>query len=306
MSEVGSQSEEGQASGMANRGNRAAGSPANPAPPAGNDGMGQLAEMLGRLLQQQGPARDQFKAPQYDGTTDVELFIQQFSDVARANQWLDGTVLLKLRASLIGNAVECGRGATVQAAFDALRARFGLTVRQARDQLGSLRKQPKSTLYEHGTLVEKLVRIAYPDMLPASQLDMVLDVFSRSLDNRYLQRHLLAVAPATIDAAVRVSEEYLQVGSGYKAGGQRLAVVDQEDKEDLTEILDKLMAMVESNAKAIAQMQKQAPPTSDWKSRPKKPIACYDCGGGHFVRDCPNKKAVQAVETEQGNEDSSC
>ena len=33
--------------------------------------------------------KDAFKAPKYDGTGDVELFLQQFSDVAEANKWTD-------------------------------------------------------------------------------------------------------------------------------------------------------------------------------------------------------------------------
>ena len=48
-----------------------------------------LAEAIEALVEHQcrepGPALPVFKAPQFDG--DVEYYIQQFVDVAAANQW---------------------------------------------------------------------------------------------------------------------------------------------------------------------------------------------------------------------------
>jgi hypothetical protein len=82
-------------------------------------------------------------------------------------------------------------------------------------------------------------------------------------------------------------------------------------KDDTQSILDKLLTMVEQNSKAISNLRSQ--PTRDkggssGKPRPKsKLIACYGCGGDHFLRDCPTRKAVGAIESETaGNEESSC
>ena len=50
-----------------------------------------LAEAIEALVERQcrepGPALPVFKAPQFDGDGDVEYYIQQFVDVAAANQW---------------------------------------------------------------------------------------------------------------------------------------------------------------------------------------------------------------------------
>ena len=49
-----------------------------------------LAEAIEALVERQcrepGPALPVFKAPQFDGDGDVEYYIQQFVDVATANQ----------------------------------------------------------------------------------------------------------------------------------------------------------------------------------------------------------------------------
>ena len=49
-----------------------------------------LAEVIEALVERQdratGPALPAFKAPQFDGDGDVEYYIQQFVDVAAANQ----------------------------------------------------------------------------------------------------------------------------------------------------------------------------------------------------------------------------
>ena len=49
-----------------------------------------LIEAIEALVERQGrepgPAMPAFKAPQFDGEGDVECYIQQFTDVATANQ----------------------------------------------------------------------------------------------------------------------------------------------------------------------------------------------------------------------------
>ena len=57
-----------------------------------------------------GPSRSNFKAPQYQGEGDVDLFITQFRDVALANEWSSQESTLHLRSALTGKAIGCGRG----------------------------------------------------------------------------------------------------------------------------------------------------------------------------------------------------
>ena len=72
--------------------------------------------------------------------------------------------MLHLRDSLRESAEDCGRAATVQAIYAALRARFGLSPREARSRLGVLRKDSRTSLQEHASEVERLVNIAYGDL----------------------------------------------------------------------------------------------------------------------------------------------
>jgi len=127
---------------------------------AGEDGVGRLAELLEGLLRDR-PDRPRYKAPEFDGTQDVELFIRQFQDVARANEWNQEATLLHLRRALIGKAHDCGDSATTADILAALRLRFGITARQARDKLRYLVKESKQSWHEFGMTVEKLVNIAF-------------------------------------------------------------------------------------------------------------------------------------------------
>ena len=68
-----------------------------------------MTDILERLAITREPATPQFQAPHYDGTGDVETFIQQFRDVVGANRWPDGAALLHLRQPLDGDAKDCGR-----------------------------------------------------------------------------------------------------------------------------------------------------------------------------------------------------
>ena len=97
-----------------------------------------LAEVLDRLANRPMMQAPQFKAPQYTGQEDIEYFISRFEEIAEANEWRPAATLLHLRDSLRDSAEECGCAATVQAVYAALRARFGLSHREARSRLSVL------------------------------------------------------------------------------------------------------------------------------------------------------------------------
>ena len=120
-----------------------------------------LTDILERLAMPQGPATPHFKPPRYDGTGDVETFIQQFRDVIDANQWPDAAALLHLRQALEGDAKDCGHPTELEEVFDNLRARFGLTPREARHRLNIEKKGFKTTLQEHASNIRSLVDVAY-------------------------------------------------------------------------------------------------------------------------------------------------
>lgn len=290
-------------------------------PAEGEDGIARLTHMLAGMLGNRG-GDAQFKAPKFDGTQDVELFIRQFTDVQNANGWNAHAALLHLRRALESKATDCGDGQDVNHVFTNLRARFGLTARQARDRLGHLRKESRQSYHEFGALIERLVNIAYVDLPAASRTEIALDNFGRSLDNRALQRHLLAVPPVTIAAAVRTAEEFMQVGTGTvptnrhrmtaiygdeeaEEPAQQLALVErQRPRED--DRLEALTALVQRNSESIAKLldklnDKEKTNSDRGPARRARKLECFECGGEHFRRDCPQFIQKNRTGTAQGN-----
>lgn len=193
---------------MANRGGR----PAQAAAGADND-IGRLANILEHALGNN--PRNAFKPPCYDGKGDVELFIGKFADVIQANNWDANTAHLNLRLSLEKEAQECARGDNVADIFGNLRARYGLSQRQARDKLVVVRKEPGQNFHALGVEVLKLVRIAYPQMGQNHQEDIAVETIKRCIENRSLARHLLHGGPElnTVAGICRAADDYIQAGT---------------------------------------------------------------------------------------------
>ena len=91
--------------------------------------MGRLADVLERMWAEPRrapvPPPNRFKAHGMKGKGDVKFFIQQFGEVAEANEWTAEAAILYLREALKEEARDCGRAATVIGIFAALRARYG-------------------------------------------------------------------------------------------------------------------------------------------------------------------------------------
>ena len=102
--------------------------------------LNRLTTLMERLWKprRQEPGRDRFKAPQYNGKTDVDLFLLQF-EVGRANEWDEGTATLHMREALQEGAKECGRPQNLAGIIATLWARYGMTAREARAALARLK-----------------------------------------------------------------------------------------------------------------------------------------------------------------------
>lgn len=271
-----------------------------PAPEQNN--VGQLTELLTTVLGRT-TQRDRFSAPKYDGTGDVELFITQFDDVAEANRWSERDCLLHLRLSLEKDAKACSRGETVDDVYSNLRTRFGLTVRQARDRLAGLKREPNQSLHALGVEIQRLVELGYPRMGADDQMTLAVEAFKRAVDHRALNRHLLALDCRTIDDIVKASEEYFQVSGQVARPRQTIASLGRETEvprsgtSDFTAepgtsnaLLERLVGALEQNSKVMAEFvacnqyrrSNPAPP------KKKSNLGCHECGStDHWKRSCP-------------------
>jgi len=97
-----------------------------------------LEDSLNRLvdlLQVSRDRRDSFRLKKFDGSGDVELYLQHFQEITEANEWTDTGALLHLKCALEGAATECGRGSTLELVCQALKSRFGMSTRCAREKV---------------------------------------------------------------------------------------------------------------------------------------------------------------------------
>jgi len=88
--------------------------------------------------------RYRLKAPVFTGLEDVEQFIKQFSEVIDITQWPPRVALIQLRMALPEQAKLYGLGTSVDGIFTALRARFGISVVDARARLQGLRREART------------------------------------------------------------------------------------------------------------------------------------------------------------------
>ena len=187
-------------------------------------------EMMPRQL---AHAPEVFKPPEYNGTGSIEVFIRQFLDVSEVNEWTERAAVLHLRRALKEEARDCGGSSeTLGEIFTSLRARFGITSREAKLRLNSARKEYSMPLQSHATRIKELVGIAYPDMPRRVQEQMTLDQFINTLGLPRLQEHLLAIRPDTLIEAITAGNEFLQIRGGQRVKKMEVKESDREHEEE--------------------------------------------------------------------------
>jgi hypothetical protein len=258
------------------------------------DPVSELVERLHEL----GTSKPKFKAPKFSGETDVELFITQFLDISDANRWSEREGALHLRTSLEGPAANCGHSADLEEIIQDLRSRFGITAKQARLQLSQIQKKPKQSFHELGMEVTRLVKLAYPDQGRAFQTETALENFSRAVNHKSPQHHLLARPHDTIVEAITICNEYSQIEGGKTSIA---AIETPEPTRDTTttqlqSMLSAMQELIHNQSKALAELAKN--------QSQKKKIECFECKGPHLKRNCPllKKQSQESNLQISGNE----
>ena len=146
----------------------------------------------------------------------------------------------------------------MQAIYAALRARFGLSPREARSRLSVLKKDFRTPLQEHAAEVERLVNIPYADLLQEHRASMRIETFGNTLGYLPLQRHLLAVHTPTLEDAVRAGNEFLQIRPANEKGSTSVRQIeDEEEEEDLNptdKVLTTLMKAMQQLMEKVGQL----------------------------------------------------
>lgn len=262
----------------------------------GEPNVGRLADILERMMTEPRPARTPFKTPQFEGTGDIEYFIQQFNSVAEANEWEPEAKFLHLREALREGARDCGRAGTIDGIFTALRARYGLSPKEARLQLNTLKKRFQTSLQEHATEVQRLTEVAHGELPPQYRDTLALEAFSSSLGNAYLQRHLLAMNVRDMDSAVRAGNEFLQVKVGRPEDRSSVRLLEEELDQQVqpvktaeaeTTTLTKALLQLTTQMEKI-QSQLNTSQRTARRNSTRSGSKCWGCGKeGHLQRNCP-------------------
>lgn len=272
-----------------------------------DDRLVQILEQLVAGQQDRPRAPPQsFKPPEFDGKGDVEFFIRRFNEVVEANEWNDRAELLSLRACLKEGAVDCGKADDARGVKRALRARYGTSPREARNKLLSLKKDYKTGLQEHAGEVEGLVELAFADLPDRTRQEMALETFGNTLGNAYLQRHLLAVRPETLEEAVRTGNEFLQIRPTSHTGVRSLAEEEGEEEAEVqakqvkADPMEALLAAIMNLTKEVEQLKQGHQPERKAEN-PRKAIRCWGCGKeGHLRSKCTSQPWNEASGNARG------
>jgi len=249
-------------------------------------------------------------APIFSGE-DVKQFITELSDVAAICRWPNRVTLIQLRLCLTGPAKPYGRSQGVGDIFEAMRARFGLTARDARVQLQCLKRNQKTNLREHATVVEQLAQVAYGDLPADSRQSLALDAFLQSINNLELKQHLLVAKVETMERALRLGNAYFQADSTCWPGTTKQQVRADDDvsmspaktavhvgtaaaEEPIsltTSLVRELLAEIRQlRQESTVERPRRSLTAVDERRRP----VCWGCGsGGHFMRSCPHGRGRQ-------------
>jgi hypothetical protein len=247
----------------------------------------------------QVPANHQeiVKIPLYDGSTDVEDFINLFQQLAEMGGWNDRLKLLKLKTTLTGKAADCGRPGTCEGIYESLRARFGITPAEAKRQLLAMKSGRIEKFRELADTIRTLTDLAYPGMDNNITQILALDQFKRCVSHD-ISVFMVSRPPADLDEAVRICGEYATATGGRKKpvisalmaedsipevnaveGRQPETTVTQKDLDKMaTQLKADLMASMEKMVTVCAEAVKQkagvemaatSKSTSAWQSTGK-------------------------------------
>lgn len=183
--------------------------------------------LIPQAMAQELPPREHFvnshrlsrkeKEPQiYDGTTDLEIYLQHFEWVARYNNWTSAEKAQQLAISLKGEAQQVFRDLDpweIREFNDikqVLLQRFNPPGREAayRCQFKNRKRIETESISEFGYALKHLSAKAYPQLDRVARETYVIDQFICGLNHTEIKKHVQFRHPRSVDEAITLAIEY--------------------------------------------------------------------------------------------------
>ena len=263
-------------------------------------------------------------APTFDGTGDVDEFIDNYEAIANHNRWEQAEKQLRLQLALKGPASRGVQGNSCDEVYEKLRSQYGLNCDTATALLRSLKLRPKENIHQFGEKVMKLVQKAYPELSKEQQDQQAKqEVVCAVASSSQLSWTLRLNPPKTLAEALEVIHKYHTL-TGPETGLHRLEAEEvaelklqiaqqaEEYRNSQKEMMQQFAAMQASLTQQLVESHKQLAATqqglasesagrSDWRGG-RKDIRCYNCNGlSHVAKFCkkPKKSGNEAVQESQ-------
>lgn len=163
------------------------------------------------------------KPPTYDGTGDVERFIQRFDGVRKAQQYGEREAVLTLSICLKGKAEPCGstkEDATVASVYANLRSRFGTlcTFSSVSSELRQMRWKLPQSIQDFAAQVQDTADKI--DMPPKQYSVLTRDAFVTGLGHPHMAHYINSRDTVKEDlmTAVDLAKQYVQEYGPVKPG----------------------------------------------------------------------------------------
>ena len=262
-------------------------------------------------------SRRELRPPRFDGQSDVHLFLKQFADVHKLNNWEDEVAVVQLRSCLDKAAKECGRAETLSGVIDRLLSMYGLSSSEARERLHNLKRDPGESYVSLGNRVERLARLAYGDLGSKTEMQLALKHFDRALTDVSLRQHLLVLRPRNLEEAVRAAQQFTLVdrprgrdanvrvvqGGSAPAPSPSIGVTESHSilpGAKVEALLESMTSQLQSLSTRLSAVERSSTPAQKVSKQ-----GCFKCGDlSHFKRNCPilkhsaeNEKTGSTVRT---------
>ena len=256
--------------------------------------------------------RQAIPAPTFDGTTDVEEFLQQFNDIADHIRWGATERRLRLGIALKGTATRGIDGETYAIMCEQLHKQYALTEDVASRLLKDIRRERNENVFQFSQRVTQLVRKVYPELSAAQQDQQVKrELISTVPQGSQLAWTLRLTPPGSLEEVVDVMNKY-ETFSGQshvsRLGTEKVtALEDQVAKQAAAQLASQeammrqfaamqsnLMEQLMTTQKQMVEVQKEV--LANLRSKPsnRQEVRCFNCQEkGHYARACskPKKKS---------------